>query len=134
MALLVDSVIPALRNRLDFLRPVTSQKFAKIRSLAFTTNLVRRTFRSSALHSSKMTEQTQVPEGFKLHTENTSNILLSANEAFLNPVQEFNRDLSVACIRVWSEETNRVKEERWRRSLERKANRRQKKQGSCSLL
>jgi len=81
-----------------------------------------------------MTEQVQVPDGFKLHTENTSNILLSANEAFLNPVQEFNRDLSVACIRVWSEETNRVKEERWRRSQERKANRRQKKKGTGSLL
>ena len=29
--------------------------------------------------------------------------MLAANEAFLNPVQEFNRDLSIACIRTWSE-------------------------------
>ncbi|KAH9981173.1 tRNA methyltransferase [Lactifluus volemus] len=61
-----------------------------------------------------------VPDGFTLHTENTSHILMpSNNEAFLNPVQEFNRDLSVAAIRVWSEELNRTKEERWKRSRER---------------
>ena len=67
-----------------------------------------------------------VPEGFTLHTENTSHILLpSNNEAFLNPVQEFNRDLSVAAIRVWSEELNKKKEERWRQAQER----RQKKAG-----
>jgi tRNA (guanine26-N2/guanine27-N2)-dimethyltransferase len=67
-----------------------------------------------------------LPEGFTLHTENTSQILLpSNNEAFLNPVQEFNRDLSVATIRVWSEELNKKKEERWRQARER----RQKKAG-----
>lgn len=70
-----------------------------------------------------------VPEGFTLHTENTSHILLpSNNEAFLNPVQEFNRDLSVATIRVWSEELNKKKEERWRLARER----RQKKAGKLS--
>lgn len=62
-----------------------------------------------------------VPDGFTLHTENTSYVLLpSNNEAFLNPVQEFNRDLSVAAIRVWSEELNRAKEERWRQGKERR--------------
>jgi tRNA (guanine26-N2/guanine27-N2)-dimethyltransferase len=70
-----------------------------------------------------------VPEGFTLHTENTSHILLpSNNEAFLNPVQEFNRDLSVAAIRVWTEELNRKKEERWRQTRET----RQKKAGKPS--
>ncbi|KIM49074.1 hypothetical protein M413DRAFT_438239 [Hebeloma cylindrosporum] len=57
----------------------------------------------------------EIPDGLRLHTENTSHILLSANEAFLNPVQEFNRDMSVACIRVWSEELNKSKEERWKK-------------------
>ena len=62
-----------------------------------------------------------IPEGYTLHTENTSYILLpTENEAFLNPVQEFNRDLSVACIRVWSEELNKVKEAKWQQSRERK--------------
>src|SRR6267154_2742074 len=70
-----------------------------------------------------------VPDGFTLHTENTSHILLpSNNEAFLNPIQEFNRDLSVAAIRVWSEELNKKKEERWRQVRER----RQKKAGKLS--
>ncbi|KAG0707709.1 tRNA methyltransferase [Suillus ampliporus] len=65
-----------------------------------------------------------VPEGFTLHTENTSHILISSKEeAFLNPVQEFNRDLSVACIRVWSEELNREKEAKWKQVMERRAKR-----------
>ncbi|KAG5645230.1 hypothetical protein DXG03_006647 [Asterophora parasitica] len=62
-----------------------------------------------------------VPDGFTLHTENTSHILRESNEAFLNPVQEFNRDTSVACIKVWSEELNRAKKERWRQNHEKKA-------------
>ena len=66
-----------------------------------------------------------VPEGFTLHTENTSHILLpSTNEAFLNPIQEFNRDLSVAAIRVWSEDLNQIKEKRWRQAQQRKADKR----------
>jgi len=62
----------------------------------------------------------EIPDGFRLHIENTSHILLSSDEAFLNPVQEFNRDLSVACIRVWSEEMDSAKEARWRKSQEKK--------------
>ncbi|KAF8495631.1 N2,N2-dimethylguanosine tRNA methyltransferase [Gautieria morchelliformis] len=54
------------------------------------------------------------PEGYRLHCENGAKLLLPAsNEAFLNPVQEFNRDLSVASIRVWSEQFNEIKEKRW---------------------
>ncbi|KAG8800285.1 RNA methyltransferase tRNA(m5U54)methyltransferase [Serendipita sp. 398] len=54
---------------------------------------------------SQPTEHITVPNGFKLHTENSAHILLpDTNDAFLNPIQEFNRDLSVACIRVWAEE------------------------------
>jgi tRNA (guanine26-N2/guanine27-N2)-dimethyltransferase len=72
-----------------------------------------------------------VPDGFTLHTENTSHILLpSSNEAFLNPVQEFNRDLSVATIRVWSDVLNRTKEERWRQTQERKLENLRKLSGS----
>ncbi|KAI0709326.1 N2,N2-dimethylguanosine tRNA methyltransferase [Earliella scabrosa] len=65
-----------------------------------------------------------VPEGFTLHKENTSAILLPAsNDAFLNPVQEFNRDLSVACIRTWGDVVNAEKERKWRASQERRAKR-----------
>jgi hypothetical protein len=56
----------------------------------------------------------EVPPGFKLHTENTSHILLpDNNEAFLNPVQEFNRDLSIACIRTWAAEQAKMQESKW---------------------
>ncbi|CAA7271664.1 unnamed protein product [Cyclocybe aegerita] len=68
----------------------------------------------------------EIPDGFRLHTENTSHILLSTDEAFLNPVQEFNRDTSIACIRVWSEELHRTKEERWRKTQLRKSQKKQK--------
>ena len=63
----------------------------------------------------------EIPEGFTIHTENSARILLPAtDDAFLNPVQEFNRDLSIACIRVWSEELDKTKEARWRESQTRK--------------
>ncbi|KAG8940829.1 RNA methyltransferase tRNA(m5U54)methyltransferase [Tulasnella sp. 424] len=55
-----------------------------------------------------------IPPGFKLHVENTAQILLpDTADAFLNPVQEFNRDLSVACIRTWSEEMNAKRKAVW---------------------
>lgn len=80
-----------------------------------------------------------VPDGFTLHTENTSHILLESNQAFLNPVQEFNRDTSVACIRVWSEDLNKKKQEKWRQNQEKKAKRiaegtTKKRKGSCDLI
>lgn len=65
-----------------------------------------------------------VPEGFSLYTENNAHILISSkDEAFLNPVQEFNRDMSVACIRVWSEEVDKEKEEKFKKAEERRAKR-----------
>src|ERR1700683_1189056 len=63
-----------------------------------------------------------IPDGYTLHTENTSHILLpSTNEAFLNPIQEFNRDISVACITTWSEELDKEKEAKWNSRQSRKA-------------
>ncbi|KAJ3813181.1 N2 N2-dimethylguanosine tRNA methyltransferase [Lentinula lateritia] len=64
-----------------------------------------------------------VPDGFKLHTENNAHILMSENEAFLNPVQEFNRDLSVACIRTWSEELNKAKDLKRAQARQKRASR-----------
>ncbi|KAG9027167.1 RNA methyltransferase tRNA(m5U54)methyltransferase [Tulasnella sp. JGI-2019a] len=56
----------------------------------------------------------EVPTGFKLHTESSASILLpDTADTFLNPVQEFNRDLSIACIRVWSEDLNEKKRGKW---------------------
>lgn len=65
-----------------------------------------------------------VPEGFTLHSENSAQILLpDNNEAFLNPVQEFNRDLSVACIRTWGEIAHEEKKKKWLETMERRAKR-----------
>jgi tRNA (guanine26-N2/guanine27-N2)-dimethyltransferase len=61
-----------------------------------------------------------IPEGYTLHSENSAHILLPASaDAFLNPVQEFNRDLSVACIRVWGDELDVEKERQWKVKSER---------------
>lgn len=85
--------------------------------------------------SPKRQPSIEVPPGFTLHSENTTHILLpSDNGAFLNPVQEFNRDLSVACIQVWSEEWNRAKEARWRAAQEKKAKKPEKRlKGLCNV-
>ncbi|CAE6354738.1 unnamed protein product [Rhizoctonia solani] len=55
-----------------------------------------------------------IPDGFTIHSENTAKILLpSEATAFLNPIQEFNRDLSVACITAWSRRWDQAKRARW---------------------
>jgi tRNA G26 N,N-dimethylase Trm1 len=111
---------------------VTSQLLlAACRPLRLRSTLNRRSLQPASLISRKNSIMSDagsspitVPEGFTLHTENTSHILISSKEeAFLNPVQEFNRDLSVACIRVWSEELNREKEAKWKQTQERRAKR-----------
>jgi hypothetical protein len=69
------------------------------------------------------------PDGFIVHTESTTSILFAtptgtssaptgpdmSNSApvFLNPVQEYNRDLSVVAIRTWSEIWSREKTKKW---------------------
>ena len=46
-----------------------------------------------------------VPSTHREHTESRTTILLpNDNTAFLNPPQQFNRDLSVAVIRAWNEQ------------------------------
>ena len=36
--------------------------------------------------------------------EGAAEILFDKDKVFYNPIQEFNRDLSIAAIRVWSQE------------------------------
>lgn len=44
-----------------------------------------------------------VPEGFRPHSEGQASILVPlGNTAFLNPIQEYNRDLSVCVIEHWA--------------------------------
>ncbi|GAC99900.1 likely N2,N2-dimethylguanosine-specific tRNA methyltransferase [Pseudozyma hubeiensis SY62] len=54
--------------------------------------------------------------------ENSATIVMpSAEAAFLNPVQEFNRDLSTLAIRTWSERLDAEKKARFVRAAQRKA-------------
>lgn len=72
-----------------------------------------------------------VPEGFIVHTESSTSILFAAPPSsassssgpapvFLNPVQEYNRDLSVVAIRTWGEMRQREKRESWEEGLRKK--------------
>ncbi|UZJ56976.1 hypothetical protein CBS101457_006296 [Exobasidium rhododendri] len=54
-------------------------------------------------------------------------VLPSKDTAFLNPVQEFNRDLSTLAIRTWSDIRNEEKKERYMAALERKASMKSKR-------
>ncbi len=56
-----------------------------------------------------------IPDTHREHSEATTTILVPKDAgAFLNPVQEFNRDLSVAVIRAWNEMRKEEFEGRWR--------------------
>ncbi|WAR61196.1 hypothetical protein PtB15_13B448 [Puccinia triticina] len=52
------------------------------------------------------------PPGYKAHQEASTQILIKLeneqqpSEAFINPVQEYNRDLSIAAIKAWSSNGN----------------------------
>ena len=47
---------------------------------------------------------TPAPQGFKKVTEGKATILFpDTNEVFYNPIQEFNRDISIAAIRTWDQ-------------------------------
>lgn len=48
---------------------------------------------------------------------------------FLNPVQEYNRDLSVVAIRTWSERRQREKAEKWEIGARRKVAKKDKGKG-----
>ncbi|KAJ1310418.1 hypothetical protein OPQ81_007152 [Rhizoctonia solani] len=61
-----------------------------------------------------VTDTMSIPQGFTVHTENSAKILLpSETTTFLNPIQEFNRDLSVACITTWGKRWEAAKRLRW---------------------
>jgi tRNA (guanine26-N2/guanine27-N2)-dimethyltransferase len=60
-----------------------------------------------------------IPDTHRPHTEAKTTILVPKdNIAFLNPVQEYNRDLSVAVIRAWNEMRKEEAEGKWRRKRE----------------
>lgn len=69
-----------------------------------------------------------IPDTHRPHTERTTTILIPKDDsAFLNPVQEYNRDLSVSVIRAWNEERKEKLEARWRAKLARGKGRKPRK-------
>lgn len=65
-----------------------------------------------------------VPKGFRPHSEGQASILVPlGNTAFLNPIQEYNRDLSVCVIEHWARVRSREMQEKfeagWRKRQER---------------
>lgn len=58
----------------------------------------------------------QVPAGYTVHREASAEVLLAeGRDVFINPIQEFNRDLSTLAIRTWSELANEQKRAKWER-------------------
>lgn len=69
-----------------------------------------------------------IPVGLAPYTEQSTTILLpSDNSAFLNPVQQFNRDLSVAVISSWGKLWQEEQEIEYRKSEEKKSKAKAKK-------
>ncbi|WVF71628.1 N2,N2-dimethylguanosine tRNA methyltransferase [Kwoniella sp. CBS 6097] len=61
-----------------------------------------------------------IPKDHTTHTESTTTIFLPKAGAFLNPVQHYNRDMSVAVIRAWNELRKEELEAKWRLKLEKR--------------
>jgi tRNA (guanine26-N2/guanine27-N2)-dimethyltransferase len=58
----------------------------------------------------------QVPAGYTVHREASAEVLLAeGRDVFINPIQEFNRDLSSLTIRTWSELIDEEKRAAWER-------------------
>ncbi|CAE6474058.1 unnamed protein product [Rhizoctonia solani] len=90
---------------------------------------------SSTTSGDSTTATMNIPEGFTVHTENTAKILLpSETTTFLNPIQEFNRDLSVACISVWGKRWEEVKRARWEQAGAKKDRIRKRKKNEVEKL
>lgn len=66
------------------------------------------------IHTAAMPERA-VPDGFQRHAERAATILIpvDAPDAFINPIQEYNRDLSVACIKQWSADREAKLRAKW---------------------
>jgi len=79
-----------------------------------------------------------VPDGFKAVKERNAIILLPlSNTTFLNPIQEYNRDLSVAVIKRYMKDTTAAAKTRYEAIAGRKAANRARKtdrQGGLEAL
>lgn len=88
---------------------------------------IRTARRAPAVFLAKMasTSANPIPAGFQRHTERAATILIpvDAPDAFINPIQEYNRDLSVACIKQWAAEREAKLRAKWVEKHEREGER-----------
>lgn len=70
------------------------------------------------------------PEGYIVHREASTEILVrdaGAKTVFINPIQEFNRDISIVALTAWAKLVDREKRESFvRRRSKQQANKKQK--------
>ena len=72
-----------------------------------------------------MAEKTSELNDFTTVTEGKTTILFPKGQVFYNPVQQFNRDLSVAAIRTWSESPmtkKQIRKAAWEQRQEQESN------------
>ena len=89
-------------------RELALQHTSKCMLRAASISLARPSIRRHYCHhysNHKMEASTRAaPAGYKVHRESTTEILVKSEskEVFINPIQEFNRDLSVLALGAWS--------------------------------
>jgi tRNA (guanine26-N2/guanine27-N2)-dimethyltransferase len=84
-------------------KTVTLKLSYPVRLSATALPFCRRLHTSSPAHFAAMRETKTAETEFTTVTEGKATILFPKDQVFYNPAQQFNRDLSVAVIRTWSE-------------------------------
>lgn len=100
-------------------------KVTIVRSLRLLTTMQQQQQHSSMPVSMDEQSFPPAPAGYRVHVEGRAGILVPDGSStsipdkdkhqnvFVNPIQEFNRDVSIAAIRAWSEMVDAVKREQW---------------------
>jgi tRNA (guanine26-N2/guanine27-N2)-dimethyltransferase len=71
---------------------------------------------STATTDASATIKKAPPAGYTVHREASAEVLLAeGRDVFINPIQEFNRDLSTLAIHTWSEIFDDEKRQAWER-------------------
>lgn len=109
--MLIRTSLSTLRHAFHLSSPATSFLLGRMTRSNMTTEINKDTSNVASTSSTK-----QVPPGFTVHREASAEVLLAdGRDVFINPIQEFNRDLSSLVIRTWSEVVNEERRAVWER-------------------
>lgn len=115
-----------LQHSLRILRRVGINNLTSI-STSSTTYLHTRIMNTDQASASTSSTRA-VPSGYTIHRESTTEVLLAEDrDVFINPIQEFNRDLSTLAIKTWSELFDKEKEQKWQQRKEQRGLQKNKK-------